>query len=48
MTDDWRGLFRPHILERGIRYFEMGAVTDAAATSRGFRAVVKGSYHAGI
>ena len=36
--DDWKHLFRPHILERGLDYYEMGAVDEVKRTETGYRA----------
>ena len=41
--ENWKGLFRPHILERGLNYHEMGAVENVQQTETGFRAAVVGS-----
>ena len=41
--DDWKHLFRPHILERGLDYFEMGAVDEVERTETGYRAAVEGT-----
>ena len=41
--NDWKCLFRAHILERGWNYHEMGAVTSLDKTEDGYRAVVEGS-----
>lgn len=39
----WKDLFRTHILERGLNYYEMGAVTLLERTENGYRAVVEGT-----
>lgn len=41
--DNWKELFRPHILERGYDYYETGAVERITPTTRGFQAVVEGT-----
>ncbi len=41
--NDWKHLFRTHILERGWNYHEMGAITSLDKTEGGYRAVVEGS-----
>jgi hypothetical protein len=41
--ENWKGLFRPHILERGLNYYEIGAVENVQQTEKGFRATVGGS-----
>lgn len=43
MKDNWKDLFRSHILERGLRYYEEGAVTEVTETETGYEAVVEGS-----
>ena len=42
-TKKWRNEFRPHILERGLNYYESGMVTDLEQTDDGYKAVVRGS-----
>ncbi len=39
----WKDLFRTHILERGLDYFERGALDSLEKTEEGYRAVVQGS-----
>lgn len=39
----WKDLFRTHILERGLDYFEGGAVDSLEKAEEGYRAVVQGS-----
>jgi len=48
--DNWKDLFRPHILERGLNYYEMGAVESIQWNEKGFSAAVIGSedYEVGI
>ncbi|HCA70371.1 MAG TPA: hypothetical protein DEP17_08265 [Lachnospiraceae bacterium] len=41
--ENWKDLFRPHILERGLNYYEIGAVENVQQTEKGFRATVVGS-----
>lgn len=41
--ENWKGLFRPRILERGMNYYEMGSVKNIQQTETGFRATVAGS-----
>lgn len=41
--DNWKKLFRPIILERGLDYYEMGAVTHVTAVENGFHAFVEGT-----
>lgn len=41
--DNWKDLFRPHILDRGLNYYEMGAVENIKQTTNGFHATVVGS-----
>lgn len=41
--EKWKDLFRPHILERGLNYYEMGAVEDVQKTETGFCATVVGN-----
>lgn len=43
MMDYWKGLFRSHILERGLNYYETGAVKEVKDTEQGFWAMVEGS-----
>ena len=43
MIEAWRNLFKPHILERGMNYYEEGAVSSLEETDTGYRAVVDGS-----
>lgn len=43
LMNDWKHLFRTHILERGWNYHEMGAITSLDKTEGGYRAVVEGS-----
>ena len=46
----WKDLFRIHILERGLNYYEEGCVTSLEQTSIGYTAVVEGTddYEVGI
>jgi len=48
--DNWKDLFRPHILERGLNYYEMSAVESIQWNEKGFSAAVIGSedYEVGI
>ena len=39
----WKDLFRTHILERGLNYYEEGYVTSLEETSTGYTAVVEGT-----
>ncbi len=39
----WKDLFRTHILERGLNYYEEGCVTLLEQTSTGYTAVVEGT-----
>lgn len=39
----WSELFRPHILARGLNYYEMGAVQNLTKTKKGYSAIVEGS-----
>ena len=39
----WKDLFRTHILERGLNYYEEGYVTSLEQTSTGYTAVVEGT-----
>lgn len=41
--ENWRVLFRPHILERGLNYYEMGAVENVQKTETGLCAIVVGN-----
>lgn len=41
--DSWKVLFRPHILERGLNYYEMGAVKNVQKTEGGICAAVVGN-----
>lgn len=41
--DNWKDLFRPHILDRGLNYYEMRAVENIKQTVNGFHATVVGS-----
>lgn len=41
--DNWKDLFRSHILERGLNYYEMGAVERIQLNEKGFTAIVTGS-----
>ncbi|MBT9778174.1 hypothetical protein GPL15_16865 [Clostridium sp. MCC353] len=41
--DNWKSLFRSHILERGLDYYASGAVTEIETTDSGYRAVVEGT-----
>lgn len=43
MIKEWKNYFRPHILERGLNYYESGAVTSLEQTEDGYEAVVEGS-----
>ncbi len=43
LQDNWKELFRPHILERGLDYYETGAVGEITSTDDGFQAVVEGT-----
>lgn len=43
MTETWRNLFKPHILERGLNYYEEGAVASIEETESGYKAVVSGT-----
>ena len=40
MIRAWRNLFRPHILERGLDYYEEDAVASLEETANGYKAVV--------
>ncbi len=39
----WKDLFRTHILERGLKYYEEGYVTSLEQTLTGYMAVVEGT-----
>lgn len=39
----WKDLFRTHILERGLNYYEEGYVTSLEQTLTGYTAVVEGT-----
>lgn len=39
----WKDLFRTHILERGLNYYEEGYVTSLEKTLAGYTAVVEGT-----
>lgn len=41
--DNWKELFRTHILKRGLNYYEMGAVKSIEQEGNGYTAVVTGS-----
>ena len=41
--ENWKVLFRPHILERGLNYYEMGAVENVQKTETGLFATVVGN-----
>ncbi len=41
--NDWKYLFRPHILERGLNYYEMGAVGEVERIKDGYCATVEGT-----
>ena len=41
--NDWKYLFRPHILERGFDYYVVGAVDEVERTKTGYRANVEGT-----
>ena len=43
--ESWQYLFQPHILERGIDYYEKDAVGPLEKTESGYRAVVKGTHN---
>ena len=43
MIKQWKELFKAHILERGLNYYEMGAVNSLKRTDRGYTAEVEGS-----
>lgn len=43
MIRAWRNLFRPHILERGLDYYEAGEVVSLEETINGYKAVVNGT-----
>ena len=40
---NWKELFRPHILERGRNYYEEGAVVSLDRTDTGYHAEVEGT-----
>lgn len=44
---NWKVLFRPHILERGLNYYEMGAVENVQKTETGLCAAVVGNKNNG-
>ena len=41
--ENWKSLFRPHILQRGLDYYEEGAVVSFDKTESGYRAEVEGT-----
>ena len=41
--ESWKDLFRTHILERGLNYYEEDCVTSLEQTSTGYTAVVEGT-----
>lgn len=43
LTDNWRKQFKPHILERGLNYYEEGMVESLEETAEGYKAIVNGS-----
>ena len=43
MIRAWRNLFRPHILERGLDYYEEDAVVSLEETANGYNAIVSGT-----
>ena len=43
IMDNWKDLFRPHILDRGLDYYKTGAVEKIQQTANGFHATVVGS-----
>lgn len=43
MISTWRKRFKPHILERGLDYYEEGAVTSLEETDIGYKAIVNGT-----
>ncbi len=42
-VSEWKDFFQPHILERGLRYAQAGAVSDLVKTNDSISAVVRGS-----
>ncbi|PNV62788.1 hypothetical protein C0033_07120 [Clostridium sp. chh4-2] len=46
--NDWKYLFRPHILERGFDYYVVGAVDEVERTKTGYRANVEGTEDYGV
>ena len=43
MIKGWKELFRSHILERGLNYYEVGAVISLEQTESGYYAIVEGT-----
>lgn len=43
MIKGWKDLFRTHILERGLNYYESGAVVSLDQTESGYNAIVEGT-----
>ena len=43
MIRAWRNLFKPHILERGLDYYEEEAVVSLEEIAIGYKAVVNGT-----
>lgn len=43
MMENWKDLFSPQILDRGLDYYDAGAVVQIKAVKDGFHAVVEGS-----
>lgn len=41
--EDWKSLFRAHILARGLDYYKSGAVQDIERTETGYCATVEGT-----
>lgn len=41
--DYWKDLFRTHILERGLNYYEQGTVLSLEKTENGYAAIVEGT-----
>lgn len=41
--DGWKELFRTHILQRGLNYYDMGLVSTLRKTESGYTAVVEGT-----
>ena len=39
----WKDRFQPHILERGLAYFDEGRVSELERTEDGYTATVKGA-----